>query len=78
MNGRYLMLVHSICQFHVFFRVRMILHYLAIPSPHEIGFGKVKNSYIKSEYYSSCDYFGDNTNESDNEVSSSSKIEYSR
>ena len=56
----------------------MILHYLGIPSPHETGFSKVKNSYIKSAYYRSCDYFDDNTNEGDNEVSSSSKIEYSR
>ena len=36
----------------------MILHELGILSPHEDGFSKVKNAYIKSAYYSMCDDYG--------------------
>ena len=35
--------------------MRLILHDLGIPLPHEDGFSKVKNAYTKSVYYSICD-----------------------
>ena len=31
------------------------MHSLGIPLPHKDGFSKVKNAYIKSAYYSTCD-----------------------
>ena len=34
------------------------MHDLGIPLPHEDGFSKVKNAYIKSTYYSICDDYG--------------------
>ena len=34
------------------------MHDLGIPLPHEDGFSKVKNAYIKSAYYSICDDYG--------------------
>ena len=37
--------------------------YLGIPLPHEDGFSKVKNAYIKSAYYNICDAYGVNANE---------------
>ena len=42
----------------MYFHVRLILHDLGIPLPHEDGFSKVKNAYIKSAYYSICDDYG--------------------
>ena len=42
------LLVCSVYRFHVFFNVRLIL---GISLPHEDGFNKVKNGYIKSAYY---------------------------
>ena len=42
----------------MYFHVRLILHDLGIPLPHEDGFSKVKNAYIKSAYYSACDDYG--------------------
>ena len=42
----------------MYFHVRLILHDLGIPLPHEDGFSKVKNAYIKSAYYSICDNYG--------------------
>ena len=36
----------------------MILHHLSISLLYEDGFSKVKNSYIKSAYYSICDDYG--------------------
>ena len=39
----------------MYFQIRLILHELSISLPHEDGFSKVKNSYIKSAYYSTCD-----------------------
>ena len=42
----------------MYFHVRLILHELGISLPHEDGFSKVKNSYIKSAYYSICDDCG--------------------
>ena len=34
------------------------MHELGISLPHEDGFSKVKNAYIKSAYYSICDDYG--------------------
>ena len=45
-------------RFHVCFHIRLILHDLGILLPHEVGFSKVKNSYIQSAYYSVCDDYG--------------------
>ena len=42
----------------MYFHVRLILHDLGISLPHEDGFSKVKNAYIKSAYYSICDDYG--------------------
>ena len=49
------LLVRSVYKFHVYFHVRLILHDLGIPLPHEDGLSKVKNAYTKSAYYSICD-----------------------
>ena len=50
--------VRAVYRFHVYFHIRLILHELGISLPHEDGFSKVKNSYIKSAYYSICDDCG--------------------
>ena len=42
----------------MYFHVRLILHDLGIPLPHEDGFSKVKNAYVNSAYYSICDGYG--------------------
>ena len=34
------------------------MHEIGISSPHELGFSKVKNSYIQGVYYSICDDYG--------------------
>ena len=47
----------------MYFHARLTLDDLGIPLPHEDGFSKVKNAYIKSGYYSICDDYGVNTNE---------------
>ena len=52
------LLVRSVCKFHVYFHVRLILHDLRIPLPLEDDFSKVKNAYIKSACYSTCDDYG--------------------
>ena len=52
------LLVRAVYRFHVYFHVRLILHELGISLPHEEGFSKVKNAYIKSAYYSICDDYG--------------------
>ena len=52
------LLVGAVYRFHVYFHVRLILHELGISLPHEDGFSKVKNVYIKSAYYSICDGYG--------------------
>ena len=57
------LLVRSAYRFHVYFHVRLILHELGISLPHEDGFSKIKNAYIKSEYYSICDDNGVDANE---------------
>ena len=56
-NNRNL-LVRAVYRFYVYFYVRLILHDLDIPLPHKDGFSKVKNAYIKSAYYSICDDYG--------------------
>ena len=55
--------VRSVYRFHVYFHVRLILHDLGISLPHEDGFSKVKNVYIKSAYYGICDDYGVNPDE---------------
>ena len=52
------LLVHALYRFQVHFHVRLIMYNLGIPLPHEEGFSKVKNAYIKSTYYSICGYMG--------------------
>ena len=42
----------------MYFHVRLILHNLGIFLPHEDGFSKAKNAYIKSTYYNICDNYG--------------------
>ena len=42
----------------MYFHVLLILHDLGISLPHEDGLNKVKNAYIKSAYYSICDDYG--------------------
>ena len=44
------LLVRIVYRFHVYFHVQLILHELGISLPHEDGFSKVKNAYIKSGY----------------------------
>ena len=48
--------------FHVF-HLKIILHHLGNPFPHEDGFNKVKNSDTKSAYCSTCDDYGGNADE---------------
>ena len=57
------LLIHIVYRFHVYFHVQLILHELGISLPHEDGFSKVKNAYIKSAYYSICDDYGFDANE---------------
>ena len=57
------LLVRSVYRSHVYFHVRLMLHELGISLPHEDGFSKVKNAYIKSAYYSICDDYGFDANE---------------
>ena len=47
----------------MYFHVRLILHDLGAPLPYEDGFSKAKNGYIKSAFYSICDDYGVNPNE---------------
>ena len=57
------LLIRSVYRFYVYFHERLILHDLGITLPHEYGFSKVKNAYIKSAYYSICDDYGVDANE---------------
>ena len=57
------LLVRAVCRFHVYFHIQLILHELGISLPHEDGFSKVKNAYIQSAYYSVCDDYGVDANE---------------
>ena len=43
--------------------MQVVWHHLGISLPHEGGFSKVNNSYIKSTCYGICDDYGVNTNE---------------
>ena len=52
------LLVRSVYRFHVYFHERLKLHELGISLPHEDDFSKDKNVYIKSAYYSICDDYG--------------------
>ena len=53
----------AIYRFHVYFHIQLILYELGISLPHEDGFSKVKNAYIKSVYYSICEDYGGNADE---------------
>ena len=55
--------VRAVFRFHVYFHVRLILHKLGISLPHEDGFSRVKNAYIKSAHYRICDDYGVNPDE---------------
>ena len=57
------LLVRAVYRFHVYFHVQLVLHDMGISLPHEEGFSKVKNDYIKSAYYSICDDYGVNPDE---------------
>ena len=57
------LLVCTVYRFHVYFHEQLILHDLGDSLPHEDGFSKVKNAYIKSDYYSVCDDYGVNVDE---------------
>ena len=52
------LLVPDVYRFHVYFNVRLIFHDLSLSLPHEDNFNKVKNAYIKSAYYSTCNDHG--------------------
>ena len=52
------LLVRPVYSFHVYFYIWLILHELGISLPHEDGFSKVNNAYIKSAYYSTCYEYG--------------------
>ena len=52
------LLVRSVYRFHVYFHIRLLLHELGFFLPHEDSFSKVKNAYIESAYYSICDDYG--------------------
>ena len=57
------LLVRSVYRFQVYSHVRIILHNLGISLQHEDDFSKVKNSFIKSAYYSICNDYGVNAGE---------------
>ena len=57
------LLVHVVYRFHVYFHVLLVLRDLGISLPHEDGFSKVKNYYIKSVYYIVCYDYGVNPEE---------------
>ena len=42
----------------MYFHIRLILYELGISLPHEDGFSKVKDAYVRSAYYSICDDYG--------------------
>ena len=52
------LLLRAVYRFHVYFHIRLILHELGVSLPHEDGFKKVKNAYIKCACYSICDDYG--------------------
>ena len=52
------LLVRTVYRFHIYLHIQLILHDIVIPLPHEDVFSKVKNGYTKSAYYSKCDDYG--------------------
>ena len=52
------LLVRSAYRFHMYFHIQLILHELGFPLKHKDGFSKAKNAYIKNVYYSICDDYG--------------------
>ena len=58
------LLVRSVYVFHEYFHIRLILYELGISLPQEDDFSNVKNAYINSAYYSICDDYGVDANES--------------
>ena len=58
------LLIRSVYRFHMHFHARLILFELDISLPHEDGFSKVKNAYIKSAFYNIYDDYGVDANES--------------
>ena len=52
------LLVRNVYRFQVYFHIQLRLHKLGISLPHEDGFSKVKHAYIESGYYSICDDYG--------------------
>ena len=50
-------LVRSAYRFHLYVHIRLILHEIRIFLPHEDGFLKVKNDFERSAYYSVCDQY---------------------
>ena len=57
------LLVRSVYILHVYFHVRLILHDLGVSLPHENSFSKVNSSYTETAYYSICDDYGVNPDE---------------
>ena len=57
------LLIRAVYRVHVCFHERLMLHHSDIYLPHEDGFSKVKNSYIKSACYSICNDYDGNTDE---------------
>ena len=55
--------VRAVYRFRVYFNVRLLLHDIGIFLPHEDGFSKVKNAYIKIAFYSIGDDYGVDANE---------------
>ena len=54
--------LRSVYRFHIYFHARIILKRLGISLPHEDGFSQV-NYYVKSVYYSICDNYDVNGDE---------------
>ena len=59
----YFLATRAVYRFHVYFHVQLTLHELCISLPHEDGFSKVKNDYERSAFYSVCDQYGVNPDE---------------
>ena len=53
----------TMCIIHVYFHIQIIMHHLGISSPFEDGFSKVEISYLKKAYYSLCDNYGVNADQ---------------
>ena len=57
------LLLRSIYRFHVYSHARLILHDLGFSLSHKDGLSRLKNSYVTSAYYSICDNYGVNADE---------------